>query len=221
MKACHRLGLVILFAVLAQSIAASSASAEEPVAGVWLVNGTEVKSALPAEIGGEITLESTSTGIAVTCSLKWVTTLEAKGEEKTDALLSLSGTEIGESAGTGLLCTAVKGCESGTDVEVWGLKIDFLTWLYEYYILDPEIAEYLEFLFETYHISCLVLGIKIEEECTGAEHSGIKATNVTGGVELSGEMTLLGNCGGGKENFKIKMTKMLNTTSEGTLAGSE
>jgi hypothetical protein len=221
MRVYHWLGLAILSLVLAQAIAASSAGAEEPVAGVWLVNGSEVKSPLPAEISGELILENTSSGTVIACSVKWDTTLETKGEEKTNALLSLSGAETGETAATSLLCSSSKGCETGTDIEVWELKIGFLTWLYEYYILDPEIAEYLEFLFSTYHTACLVLGIRVEEECSGVEHSGIKAKNVTAGVELSGELTPLGKCGSGKENFKIKMAGMLNTTSEGTWAGSE
>ena len=219
MKKIHMIcmALVALFAFSA--VLASTAAAENTLLAEWLVGGVGVTTSVLAETKGEILLSDTSNGSDVLCSGIFVGTLGASGAWEVTEVLSLALAVVSLSAP--LLCTEDAVCESSTtDVEV---SPEGLPWRGLMY-LDETSGLFLALVFKAgYDVECLVLGLKIKDECTATESAG-EVKNVSPGVEGKEEsLTPLGTCsiGGAGTGEVVPLAGNSETTSGGTLTVSE
>jgi hypothetical protein len=170
------------------AIVVSSASAEITLLAEWLFNGTAVISLTSVETRGELLLKDTSNGATVICSAILVGSVGPNGENEVTEVLSAVG--ITATLAAPLLCRGGPVCEiNSTDVEVApeGLPFHMLLFL-------MEIGSFLNVTFKAgYSASCLVLGIKITDECTVT--NGItEVVNTSFGVESVGNVIPPGNC---------------------------
>ncbi len=199
---------------------ASTASAEVTLLAEWLINGTGVTTLTLVEGIGEILLSDTANGSDILCSAIGVGSVGPDGEGEVTEMLTLTDVQISLSAPG--LCSADSTCESSTtDVEGFPEKFPWHGILYL-----SEAGLYLTTLIQgesEYVISCLVLGIKITDECH-TEKSTFEVHNVTGGVEAKEESgTPLATCsiGGAGTGELVPLAGNLLTSPSGTVTVSE
>jgi hypothetical protein len=191
--------LVFIAALVFSAAVVATASAETTLLAEWLLNGAGVTELLPTIVIGEFILGDKSNGARVQCSYILDGSVGPNGENEETEALTLAKVAITEAAP--LLCKTLKTCEaSETDIEASASKLPWHTFAF----LSSNGAFLEMVLGETWKISCLVLGIKITDECTFPETTfGLK--NVAAGVEIIGLSTPLGNCSvGGKETGEIE-----------------
>ena len=196
------LALIAMFAFSAIFVASASAAT---LLAEWLINGAAVTTAKSGTVTGEFTTEDTSNKGGAVCSVILVIILDPGGEVIIVEDLSLSG--VTTSLVAPILCKKSAGSvceESATDIE---MSPEGLPWN-GLLALSSETTFTDSVFSESYNLSCLVLGIKISDECTSptiaAGGSGFSAVNVTGGVELTGEAIPLANCSiGGTGTGKV------------------
>jgi hypothetical protein len=216
MKSYQSIGVLLLVVFAFSAVLAASASADEVSPAAWLANGEAITSSLAADTTGELIIEDAKAGAGVTCSMSIDGTVGASGEGEITAILSLSGTEVTLSAP--LLCKSHKSCEEGTDVEVSPEKLPWTT-----VVGVSGSGTYLEIVSEpTFYATCLVLGIKISDECVGTD-SSFEVLNVTGGVEPMGQFLPKANCTiGGTETGSLEFVSgsLATLSGGGTLSAS-
>ena len=223
MKKFQIVGLALVAVLALSAVLVASASAATLLAE-WLINGAAVTTAKPSTTTGELTLEDTSNKGGVVASGILVGTVGENGEDSITEVLTLAGVTatlaapiLGKKA-AGSVCE-----ESATDIEI---SPEGLPW-HSLLALSSE-TTFSDSVFSAgYNVSCLVLGIKISDECTSptiaAGGSGSTVGNVAGGVEITGEATPLANCSiGGTGTGKIVPSAgNVIASSAGTLTVSE
>lgn len=207
-----------VLAVLVTIGVASSAAAETTLLAEWLINGVAVTSSTSVEGTGEFIMEDAKAGIGVICAGSAVGTVGPDGAGETTEILTLGGVII--SLATPLLCKSHKSCEeSATDIEAapehlplsGALELTQAGGFRAFAIASAD-----------YFVSCLVLGIKVSEECTTTNVS-YQVVNVTGGVESVGKGEPAANCTvGGVESGELEFApgNLLKPTAGGTLSVS-
>jgi hypothetical protein len=218
MRNPHLLGIALFAAVLLFSIiTATSASAEVTLLAEWLIDG----AAVTALTSVDDTMQSLGSDIApadgTTCVWTIDGTVGPNGEREDTEFLNGAGVPFTLSAPA--LCKSDKGCEeSATDIEV---SPENLPWHTLVYLSE---AGQFRYLVEkgSYSSSCLILGIKVTDECTETNAS-VEIVNVTGGVEEIGAATPLANCtvGGVESGEFVNLTGNLGLALSGTLTVSE
>jgi hypothetical protein len=177
---------VLLGALLAvtalSALIVSSALANSPAE--WAKNGAAVTGSLATSTEGELTLEDTGApggGAAVLCSLLLVGNVNTAGKGEITEVQNLSKEKITELTGTGLQCTSVKTCAAATElspIEVWPIGLPWKTLL--------ELTEAEGFVDKVenagYDLLCLVLGVMVEDSCTGTQSFAVE--NQTGGAAI-------------------------------------
>jgi hypothetical protein len=171
MKKLHVV-LMALVAVFAFSaVVAGSASAEVTLLAEWLVKGTGVAGGANFEAvsGEELTVGHL--GLAeVTCKGFFDGLVEANGFGVVESVLNAakeltSGTAL---TGLGLVCEPLVTCEKTADIELWAVH---LPWLTVTYLMEDETFLTLFYkengLQPGFVVKCLVLGVEIDEECSG------------------------------------------------------
>jgi hypothetical protein len=216
-------GVVLSVTLVCSVIVPTVALAETTLLAEWLVNGSAVTALLPVEKVVEALYIDPRNGAHILCT-SYIRdgSMDPSGVITWTATLTLAGTEV--TLTSPLLCKAVAGCEeSATDIE---LSPEGQPW--HGLLILTEGGAFKELLFgASYFISCLVLGVKISEECTGPSAaeggSSVSVSNVTGGVESTGPETPLANCTvGGKETGEVEfLAGNLLSSSEGTVTVSE
>ncbi len=216
-------GLALLSALVVSTSAITSASAETTLLAEWLVNGMSVTSLLPVEKEVEALYRDPKTGQHIVCT-SYIRdgSMDPSGAITWTAYLTLAGTDV--TLTSPLLCKAVADCEeSATDIE---MSPEGLPW--RGLLILTESGAFKELLFgASVFISCLILGIKVSEECAGpSEASGgadVTVSNVTNGVESSGPEAPPANCtvGGTEAGEAEFLAGNLMSSSEGTLTVSE
>lgn len=143
-------------------------------------------------------------------------TVGAKGQGEITAILSLAGVEVTLSAP--LLCKSHKSCAEGTEIEVSPEKLPWTT-----AVGVSNSGTYLEIVSEpTFSVTCLVLGVKVSDECVGSQSSA-EVLNVAGGVEPMGQELPKANCSiGGAETGSVEFVSgsLTTLTGGGTLSVS-
>jgi hypothetical protein len=209
---------VVLFAMLAfGAIIVAPASAEFTLLAEWLVNGTGITALISVETRGELLLKDTSNGATIICSVILDGSVGPNGEGEVTEVLSTAGVVVTLAAP--LLCRGGPVCEiNSTDVEVSPEGLPFHSLLFL-----MEIGSFLDVIFKaTYTASCLVLGIKITDECTVT--NGItEVVNASFGVESIGNVIPLGTCSiGGAGTGELELVTGNQTQPlTGTLSVSE
>ncbi|HTB51075.1 MAG TPA: hypothetical protein VK701_08890 [Solirubrobacteraceae bacterium] len=150
---------------------------------VWLINGASLSTSLPTQISAELLLEDTGVPIigkaAVECGEIFSGSVGTGGEGETTEVLNLSLEKVSGTPLTGLalLCKKVTACEGAT-VEVWPAK---LPWKSSVVVMSPS-GSFLYWISKAaFYVSCTVLGIKSEDECTVAENTSSRIFNEVGG----------------------------------------
>jgi hypothetical protein len=171
--------LVAVFAFCA--FAAASAFAVNPE---WLIGGVAVLAATSVQTTGHIFLSDTKAPIigtaTVECAWTFDGTFNTAGKDEITEVLTANGTLIKPVtltsalvAETGLLCTAILGCE-GTDAEVWP---DNLPWNTQLELLNGQVVDHI-FGNGTdepgWHVFCLVFGIGTSDLCEGLNYTLIE-----------------------------------------------
>jgi hypothetical protein len=180
---------------------AALASAETTLLAEWLVNGVGVGTLTAAIVTGEFILGDKGVKARVKCNYTLDGSIGPNGEAEETEGLTLEGAVITKAAP--LLCKSLTGSsceENATDIEASPAGFPW----HVLGFLDSNGA-YLESIKgETWLVTCLDLGLKISDECTFPETTfGLK--NVSGGIEIIGLSTPLGNCTlGGKETGEIE-----------------
>jgi hypothetical protein len=165
--------MMALAAVFAFS--AYAASSSFAVVPKWFVSGAEATgNAVDSE--GLLELSDTKAPIVglstIHCEGILDGTVSTEGKDEVTEVLDLAeptkakiGTEL---TGVALKCTAVAGCETGTDIEVW---VDNLTW-------HTQLEEAGGVVYDTlsgagaekepgYEVLCLVFGVNVVDLCEG------------------------------------------------------
>jgi len=219
MKKIHMISMALVALFAFSAVLVSTAAAETTLLSEWFIGGTAVTSLTLVEATGEILLSDTSNGSDVLCSGIFVGSVGANGEDEITEVLSLSNVLVTLTAP--LLCTSDATCEaSTTDVEVAPEELPWHTLLY----LDVSSSLFLDLVVKAgYSVTCLVLGIKVEDKCTTENASG-EVKNVTGGVEGKEEaLSPLGTCsiGGAGTGEVVPLAGNLETSPSGTLTVAE
>ena len=215
-----RLMVTVLVAMFALGGAlATVASAETTLLAEWLINGTSVATLTLAEGQIEYLYTDTSNGRHIVCSKIFVGSVGPNGEIEATEELDLPRNPKSLSAPT--LCTADAVCESSTtDVEMSPEELPWHGLLY----LSESTGVFLEMMLKTgYSIACLVLGIKVVDECSTTDAAD-EVVNVTGGVEeVERAQEPLGTCsiGGAGTDEVVSLKGNLTSTAAGTLTVSE
>jgi hypothetical protein len=212
------LGATLLGALALGFIFAAPASAEFSLLAEWLINSAAVTTSTAVETTGEFRLEDSSFSAGAICAAILVGTVGPNGEDQTTEVLSAGGTVATLTAP--LLCRPSKGCElNATDIEVSPEGLPFSSLLY--------LAEFGAFLDATVHagysVSCLILGVKVSEECTLA-NSVDEVVNASFSVEAIGELIPPGNCtlgGAGTGDIEPLTGNSMRPRFSGTLTVSE
>jgi hypothetical protein len=209
------LGVGLLVCAVYGAIAASASLAAE-----WLVGGNKILAALTATNTAEVLFEDSGSGLAIVCSMLFDGTIGPGGGDNVTSILTLAGVEV--TAAAPLLCKREAVCEeSATEIEWSPVGLPWKTTL----ILLTTLFEDLFFSMK-YKFACLVLKVLVSDECTTPNEagggSGFLATNVAGGVELSGKAIPSANCtAGGNGSGVIQFVSSLVTSPEGLVAVSE
>jgi hypothetical protein len=192
---------VVLVAIFAfGSIAVSTASAEPTLLAEWLIGSSAVTRLTPIETESFLILEDADTGARVACSIIVEGSVGPSGEGENTEALTKGGVLVTLSAP--LLCESDAICEeSATDIEVvpelspWHFLLYLIEGSGKYRTINKSLI--------TYVVTCLVLGLKITDECS-AQNSTVEMRNVTGGVEFVGATSPRGTCSmGGPESGDI------------------
>jgi hypothetical protein len=205
----------ILGAVLAAGFLASTAYAATPE---WLFNGAAISSALTADKEGELTVEDMGNpSTQLLCSVLYVTSDGPGGQGTVTQMQDLTGTT------TIIPCVQHKGsCSSEPLVEAKNLP-----WKTELVLIGTAFVELVLGSVETsppgYLAECTVLGVKIDDLCTGV--TGAELKNITGGVEETfeennEEITPAGNCTFGGAKQGLVWGSLTDTSEGGTLSVS-
>lgn len=217
MKPMAKTVVALAFVMAGCAIWAGIASAEVTLLADWLLNGAEVVSRTEATWQGETVYEDSKADLGITCSEIWhIIIIGPSGEDILVEKLTLSGLPI--SLTSPLLCKSHKFCEeSATDIEFSEEDLPALTLLFlvESGQFRDAATGY------SYFVSCLVLGIKVSEECTA--NSSYEVKNVTGGIEGIGKWTPNGTCtvgGSGSGEITWVAGNVLSPVSGGTLTVS-
>jgi hypothetical protein len=217
MKKIQILGIALVALFAFSAISASLASAETTLLAEFLLNGAAITTTVATEGSGELILEDNKAGLGVTCSGILDGNVSADGKDEVTAVLSLAGVAVTLAAP--LLCKSHKFCEeSATDIEASPENLPFKTQL--------ELTEAGAFrdivTSASYFTACLVLGIKVSEECTTVNGSYV-VKNVAAGVEAVGAVTPNGTCTTGGANageLTFVAGNLLKPTAGGTLSVS-
>ena len=208
MKKLQMFGLALIVMSAFSALTVASASAEVTLLAEWLLNGAAIVVLTPAMWTREV-LFVDPLGVHIVCSYILDGSVGPNGEYEITKVLTLAGVEVTLTAT--LLCKTVSQCEeSATDIELSPEKLPF-----HGLIFLMENGTFLAREEGTFSLSCLVLGIKVSEECssTGSTYEGL---NVTGGVEVGGVGTPLWNCTGGAEKGEVEpLAGNLLTLTEG------
>jgi hypothetical protein len=180
------LALVAVFAFSA--VLSASAMAETTLLAEWLKAATPVAANLAAETTGSLTLVHLNLA-QTTCTGIFDGTVGADGVGQITEVLNAAKVKVRSTlTGTGeiLSCTNVENCGSGEVVPV------NLPWNTILYLMEN--GSFLNLIFSSgagapgYEVSCTVLGIKVEEKCTG-ETSAIME-NMGAGMLLLGTFSV-------------------------------
>jgi len=219
MKKARLLALVLVTMCVSCGALAVTAAAEITLLAEWLSNGTSVTTLDLFTGVVELLSVDRSNKAHIVCSYTFVGSVGPSGEDEITEVLSLAG--VLTTLAAPLLCTAEETCESSTtDVEV---VPEELPWHGVMYLAEAT-GLFLLLMFKTaYALSCLVLGIKITDECTTTEAS-VEVKNVTSGVEEKEEAQApLGTCSiGGTGTYEVSaLSGNLWSLSGATLSVSE
>lgn len=215
------LALVAVFAF--GVLAAASASAAVTLLAEWLIGNKGVTTLTSVVIEGELLLEDTSNKAGITCSGKFIGSVGPSGEDEVTSVQSLTGGAVSELGGAGgLVCKSETICEnSATDVIAFPRNLPWHTLAY----LEEATKLFRDLVFSAgYDVECLVLGIKIVDECT-ATNASDELVNGATTVEAKGALTPLGTCSiggaatGNIENVGVNST--LTLTGEAVFISSE
>jgi hypothetical protein len=190
MKKIQIIGMALVAMFAFSALLASTASAEPTLLAEWLLNGNPILELTLSEATGTILLTDTSNGSDVLCSGIFDGSVGANGEDEITEVLSLAKVVVTLAAP--LVCESDAVCEkSTTDVLVSPENLPWHTLLF----LMESNNSFLDLVFLAgYTVECLVLGLKITDECTTELAAG-GVTNVTGGVEGAEEpLAPLGTC---------------------------
>jgi hypothetical protein len=181
--------LAALF-VLSGVMATTASAEEEALLAEWLDNGVAIAGALELLGTGEF-IFGEEKGTLIRCSYDQVIVFNTDGKAEVTKILNLSGAGVTEAAP--LLCSTLDLCESSeTDIEAFPQK---LPWKSLAFLMTG--GSYLYLMEgEAWEIRCLVLGLKLTNECT-FPNSTYELLNVSAGVEVMGLGTPLGNCARG------------------------
>jgi hypothetical protein len=211
------IGMALLTILAFGSNLAQSASAETTLLAEWLINGSPVTTTTSVDD----TLQALGSDIApadgTTCVWTIDGTVGPNGVREDTEFLNGAGVPITLAAPA--LCKASGGCEeNATDIEV---SPENLPWHSLLYLTELGKFRYLV-VKGTYSMSCLIVGIKITDECTETNAS-VEIVNVAGGVEEVGAATPLANCsiGGAEAGEFVSLPGNLGLALVGTLTGSE
>jgi hypothetical protein len=202
MKKIHVMMLALVAVFAFSATVASVASAETTLLAEWLNNGATIPAGthLATVSEGEIILEDEKAGLAVLCSGEFFGTVGNDGEDVVTLVTALKST-ADITLENKLVCTSDKFCDTGTDILV---SPENLPWQTRVVLMEN--GTFLDVFFApTYFTECLVLGIKVSEECTAAQTGG-EVINIVGGVEAKGKPSPNANCttggaGAGKIEF--------------------
>jgi hypothetical protein len=212
----RRLATLLTLAVALLLTGAMGTTSALAASGIWEVEGNPItagEGALSVEGESEFELADSKSGDGVLCKGILVGTVGPEGTDEIMEVLNAAKEKIGSLSGTALLCKSVKGCEEGADIEVWPGNLPWLTELLSMTEGEPEM---LDAFFDSttgsdprWEITCLVIGIKVEDACEG--NTSVKVENETEGFVLEtfnpeGETkSEKGNCTiGGAETGVIK-----------------
>ncbi len=217
------LGLALIaMLTLSAAITTSAFAALEFTLAQWLINGARLTAEHLTDSVGELLVENVLLGAQFQCSQLYEGTVGPESADLTTMIYTLEPSQrlIEELAGEALLCTNEKTCEKA---ERWPTNLPWTTELE----LDTTEEKFYELTKGTggepgYHISCTVLGVKVEELCETAAGSILEVKNVTGGVEAVGRPEPNGPCGSNsEENALFYQVGNLTTSPDGTLTVSE
>jgi hypothetical protein len=212
---------LVLLAIFAFSVASvASASAEATLLAEWLIGGRQVSALTLVEGTGEVLFSDTSNGSDILCGGIGIGSVGPNGEGEVTEVLTLSGVQVTLTSPE--LCESQAVCEkSTTDVEV---APEQLPWHGSLYLTES--GKFLTTLVEgnsAYDIACLVLGVRVTDECT-TTGATFEVSNVTGGVTAAEESGVpLATCsiGGAGTGELVPLKGNLLTASGGLSVSSE
>ncbi len=192
MKKLRIVGLALVAICVFGVLTAASASAVTFLLAEWLVNGAAVTTELNTQATGEWeqsdikTLAGTATILCSWILDGWV---GPNSLDHVSEILTLAGLADGTlTAGTALVCTAQKGCETTSTVNLYPLH---LPWESEVELMEDTTSSFVDLLFGTggnpgWELVCLVVGLSITDECTP-----VNAGEFVGELSLEGTTTLI------------------------------
>jgi hypothetical protein len=216
----HMVVLVAMFVL--GLITAGSASAAVTLLAEWLIANKGVTTLTSVVVEGELLLEDTSNKAGITCSGKAIGSIGPSGEAEVTSVQSLSGVAVGELGSSGLVCKSETICEnSATDVIAFPRSLPSHGLAY----LEEATKLFRGFAFAGgYDVECLVLGIKIVDECS-VTNASAELVNGATTVEAKGALTPLGTCsigGAGTVNIEnVGANSTLTLTGEAVFISSE
>lgn len=199
----------------------------------WLAGGSAISTSAAVKSEGELLLEDTKTAIGkvdVSCGLVLVGTAGPGAEGEFTVVLNLAGEAVSESGGLALLgtgkagtdCVSHAGCAEGSEASPIEVRPKGLPWTTLLALVSPSETFLDTFTKMGWRISCLVLGVRTEDECAGETSAG--ASNVTGGVEVlfneSSEATACTQGGAGAGVFRSVGANLTSLVEGGTLSVS-
>jgi hypothetical protein len=219
MKKIQIVGLALVAVFAFGALLASAASAEPTLLAEWLILGSPVTVLTLYEKSSGFRIGDTSNGSSLECSSSTVGSVGPNGEDELTEILSLGGTTV--TLSNPLLCESNAVCEkSATDVEV---APEDLPWHLLVFLMESNGTFLDEWISGGYSSSCLVLGLRITDECTFTDAVG-EVSNVTGGVESAEEaLTPLGTCsigGAGTGEFVPQKGNLMTIPGGGPLTVS-
>jgi hypothetical protein len=219
MKKSEIVWLVLVTAFASSVIATAVASAETTLLAEWLDGGASITALASTETTEILSLNDTSNGSVVFCELVLEGSVGPNGEGEITELLTTGGVAVTLTAP--LLCKRGAVCEeSATDIEASPEGLPFHTLLFL-----AENGSFLDLIIKaSFNMTCLVLGIKISDECTLTNAAGA-VSNGLFGVEASiFVLEPLGTCsigGAGRfdvapqgGNLELLLTNTLSVSSE-------
>jgi len=200
-------------ALVAFSALVGTASAETTLLAEWLVGGVGVTELTSTEAAGAVILRDAKIGLEMECSGVADGSVGVNGESETTELL-VGSTPV--SLTKPAVCKGIGGCSAPAEAAP-----ENLPWHGQLFLTEGGLFRGAKSR-GTYWSMCTVLGFLVEEECT-LTNATAELLNVTGGVEVMGEATPLGECTtGGKEAAAITaVAGNLGKTLTGTLTVSE
>jgi hypothetical protein len=235
LKTVRILGLLLGAVFVLSATFASMASAGETLLADWLIKAAQVPVGTePATVTeGEFTVEDNKVPIigksALLCSLILDGTITSEnGLAWVLKVLSLAGVEIKELEGTGMLCSAVTGCEAASEsspIEVWPLG---LPWHLEAILKAGTPEDFLIIILAWgIHMLCLILATNQEDECLGENQSFLVENDAGGFILAEAGATLepLATCSKGGANSGVNaldiMTNIKLVSGESLALSSE